>query len=67
MHGPRTARLSSLALAAKAKVSADKVRVRLLTDIKDTGRKGEIVMVSDTVPYRTYYVASKRLYLISEA
>lgn len=34
------------ALQAKSKTSSDKVRVRLLTDVKDTGRRGEIVLVS---------------------
>ena len=33
-------------LSAKAKVGADKVRVRLLENVKDTGKKGEIVFVS---------------------
>ena len=42
----RAVTLATLALSAKSKASPDKVRVRLLTDVKETGRKGEIVMVS---------------------
>ena len=42
-------RATTLALSAKSKTSPDKVRVRLVADVKDTGRKGEIVMVSSAL------------------